>query len=67
MSDDKTEFAIQAITETIEDPEKRLAVARIMRRNSMVSKVLIYVIITIFTGVLAGIGAQLSGFIDLVD
>ena len=67
MKDDQTEFAIEAITETIEDPEKRRAVARIMRRNSMVSKILTYVIITLCTGVLAGIGAQLSGFIDLVD
>jgi len=67
MSDDKTEFAIEAITKVIKDPDERRAVARIMRRNSMVSKILIYVIITIFTGVLAGIGAQLSGFIDLVD
>ena len=66
MSDDKTEFAIEAITEDM-DPEKRRAVARIMRRNSMVSKVLIYVIITIFTGVLAGIGAQLFGLIRVVD
>ncbi len=64
---DETELGIEAITEVIEDPEKRRAVARIMRRNSMVSKILIYVIITIFTGVLAGIGAQLSGLIDLVD
>ena len=66
MSDDKTEFAIEAITEDM-DPEKRRAVARIMRRNSMVSKILIWVIITLFTGVLAGIGAQISGLIDLVD
>ena len=67
MKDDQTEFAIEAISEVIEDPEKRRAVARIMRRNSMVSKILIYVIITIGTGVLAGIGAHLSGLISVVD
>ena len=64
---DETEFAIEVITETIEDPEKRRAVARIMRRNSMVSKILIYVIITLCTGVLAGIGAHFGGLITLVD
>ena len=67
MKDDQTEFAIEAITKVIKDPDERRAVARIMRRNSMVSKVLIYVIITVFTGVLAGIGAQLSGLINVVD
>ena len=64
---DETELGIEAITEDIADPEKRRAAARIMRRNSMVSKILIYVIITIFTGVLAGIGAHFGGLITLVD
>jgi membrane associated rhomboid family serine protease len=66
MSDD-TEIGIEAITEDIEDPQKRRAVARILRRNSMVAKILIWVTITILSGVLAAIGAHFGGLINAVD
>ena len=56
MSDeDKTELGIEALTEDIHDPDKRRAAARIIRRNALVSKVLLWltataipVIITIY-------------------
>lgn len=62
-----TELGIEAITEDIEDPEKRRAAARIIRRNAMVSKILIWFIITLFSGVLAAIGAHFGGLINVVD
>ena len=64
---DKTELGIEAITEDIEDPEKRRAAAYIIRRNAMVSKILIWVIITFVSGVLAAIGAHFGGLINVVD
>ena len=64
---DETELGIEAITEDIEDPEKRRAAARIIRRNAMVSKILIWFIITLLSGVLAAIGAHFGGLIKVVD
>jgi len=66
VSDD-TEIGIDAITEDIKDPEKRRAIARIIRRNSMVAKILIWVTITILTGVLGAVGAHFGGLINVVD
>ena len=41
VNGDKTEIGIDAITKDM-DPEERRAVARILRRNSMVSKMLVH-------------------------
>ncbi len=65
MKDDQTEFAIEAITKVIEDPDERRAVARIMRRNSMVSKILIWVVLMIFAGFLTAIGAYIGGMFTI--
>ena len=66
MNGDKTEIGIDAITKDME-PEERRAVARILRRNSMVSKFLIWVTITLFTSFLVALGAELAGLINIVD
>ena len=64
---DQTELGIEAITEDIEDPKERRAAARLLRQSSMMFKILKWGTITLFTGVLMGIGAHLSGLITLVD
>lgn len=64
---EQTELGIEAITEDIKDPEKRRAVARILRRNSMVAKILIWVTITVLSGVLAAVGAHFGGLISVAD
>ena len=66
MNSDETEIGIDAITEDME-PEKRRAAARILRRNSMVSKALIYITITLLTGILGAIGAYFGGLINIVE
>jgi len=66
MTGDETELGIEAITEDME-PHQRAAMRRMMRRNSMVSKILIRGTIIILTSFLAGIGAELTGIIDLVE
>jgi len=66
MNSDKTELGIDAITKDME-PEERRAVARIIRRNSMVSKVLIWITMTIFASFLAAIGAEMAGLINIIE
>jgi hypothetical protein len=63
---DETEIGIEAITEDIHDPAERRAAARLLRQNSMMFKVVKWAIITLSTGILAGIGAELSGIISVI-
>ena len=66
MNSDETEIGIEAITEDME-PEQRRAAARILRRNSMVAKVMIRGTIIILTSFLAALGAEFAGLINVVD
>lgn len=66
MNSDKTEIGIDAITKDME-PEDRRAVARIIRRNSLVSKIIIRGTIVILTSFLAALGAEIFGLINVVD
>ena len=66
MNSDETEIGIDAITEDME-PEKRRAAARILRRNSLVSKIIIRGTIVILTSFLAALGAEFAGIINLVE
>jgi len=66
VNGDDTEIGIEAITEDME-PEKRRAAARILRRNSMVSKILIRAIIILSTAFLGAIGAEFAGLINMVE
>lgn len=60
MSSDKTELGIEAITEDME-PEQRTAMRRMMRRNSMVAKAMIWVTMALVLGFLTALGAYFMG------
>ena len=59
---DDTEYGIAAITKGLK-PEEKLAAARLLRRNSMVSKIIIYGTMTVLTAFLGAIGAHFGGLI----
>lgn len=64
---DDTEHGIEALTEHIKDPKVRRKAARMVRFNTMVSKNIKWVTITIATGILVGIGAEIGGLINMVE
>ena len=62
---DDTELGIHAITKNM-DPKEKIAAARTLRRNAMVSKVLVRGTIIILTSILAAIGADFGGLINIM-
>lgn len=66
MTGDDTEIGMEALTEDME-PHQRTAIRRMWRRNNLVSKILIRGTIIILTSILAGLGAELTGLINVVD
>jgi hypothetical protein len=64
MTDD-TEIGIDALTKDLPDDERRAA-SHVLRRNSLVAKAVKWAFFTICSGVLAGIGAELTGIINIL-
>jgi hypothetical protein len=62
---DDTELGIEAITEDME-PKKKRAAARLLRRNSMVAKAILWVTITLITGILGAVALMFTGLINIM-
>jgi len=63
---DDTEKGIDALTGKIKDPEERRAAAGLLRRNSVVSRIILWLMISISTGVVGGVAAEFAGVINIV-
>jgi predicted benzoate:H+ symporter BenE len=67
MSDDDTQIGIDKLIDgkKLTDTEKT-QLRQALARNSRVSKAIIWIVITISGGILAAMGAQLTGLINII-